>query len=111
MTTQAQPGISQQNDVEATIKRISGHPGVQGLLVLMDDGTVIRSTFDDEMTSKYSKLVSTYTILSRSSIRDIDPANELNYVRIRSDKRELVCIPEGKYFIIVVTSMDAEFKP
>ena len=84
---------------------------MQGLLVLMDDGTVIRSTFDDEMTARYVKLVSSYTVLSRSAIRDIDPTNEINYVRIRSDKREIICIPEGKYFIIAVTSMDAEFKP
>lgn len=98
-------------EVEATIKRISGHPGVQGLLVLLDDGTVLRSTFDDEMTARYSKMVTSYAMLAQSSIRDIDPTNELSYTRIRSDKREIICIPQAKYLIIVVTSMDAEFRP
>jgi len=77
----------------------------------MADGMIVRSTFDDDMTAKYAKNVSAYAALSKAGVRDIDPTNELNYIRVRSDKREIICIPEDKYMIIVVTSMDAEFTP
>ena len=45
------------SEVEATVDRISKHPGVIGIMVLINDGTVLRSTFNNEETTKYSKIL------------------------------------------------------
>ncbi|KAH0576310.1 Dynein light chain [Spironucleus salmonicida] len=99
-----------QCQVEQTISRITQLPGVQGILVLLDDGQVLRTTFDEEMTQKYTRLILQFALLAIASIRDADPQNELNYCRVRSDKREIVVIPDQKWFIVVVSNMDAEFR-
>ncbi|GCA63390.1 dynein light chain roadblock-type 1/2 [Kipferlia bialata] len=95
--------MSLQSEVEATIKRISGHPSVLGMLVLGDDGTPIKSTFEVDETAKYSSLLTQFAALSRSAVRDIDPTNDLSYVRVRSTNHEYICIPDKKFHIIVVT--------
>ena len=96
-------------EVEATLKRIGLAAGVQSILILSDDGSVLYTKFDSEMTEKYRRTIMQFALLSIAATRDADPTNELSYCRIRSDKREIVVIPDTKWFIIVVSNMDAEF--
>lgn len=67
------------SEIEQTIERISQHPGVYGIMVLLSDGTVAMSKFSGEETTKYSKIIVPFIQLSISSIRDIDPTNELTF--------------------------------
>jgi hypothetical protein len=67
------PRSLSMTDVESTLKRISSHPGVEGVIILAEDETPVRSTFDPELTSKYAHLVSSFSLLSRSAVRDLDP--------------------------------------
>ncbi|GKT35053.1 Dynein light chain roadblock-type 1/2 like protein [Aduncisulcus paluster] len=90
------------SDVEATIKRISSHPGVRGLIVQTNEGTVVRTTFDPESTKLYSSDVAQFAAVAKSAVRDLDPINDLSYVRVRSTSQEIICIPEKQYTIIVV---------
>ena len=92
------------NEIEPTIRRINSHPGVVGIIIVLDDGTIVRSSMDEEQTAKYSKHVTQFASLCRSAVRDLDPTNELCHLRIASDKREILCIPEDRYYIIVATS-------
>ncbi|CAL5978710.1 Dynein_light chain [Hexamita inflata] len=91
------------SDIEATVDRISKHPGVIGIMVLLSDGTVLRSTFNNEETTKYSKILLPFAQLSISSIRDVDPTNELTFQKIQSDKREIIIIPSESYYVIAFT--------
>ncbi|KAG9393857.1 Dynein light chain-related [Carpediemonas membranifera] len=95
------------NEVEATLSRISAQPGVLGVVILSNDGDVVRTTFEDqELSSKYATLVSQFTSMSRASVRDIDPTNDLRFVRIRSQKHEIIAIPEAGYQFIAVQAMN-----
>ena len=91
------------SDILATIKRIQSHEGVEGVLVIQEDGAVIHSTFEsDSDTSRYAKLVLPVAALASSSIRDVDPTNELQYMRIGSYVKEINVVPQGKYFVVTV---------
>ncbi|KAH0571429.1 Dynein light chain roadblock-type 2 [Spironucleus salmonicida] len=93
-------------DIFATIKRISSHESVDGVLILQDDGNVLHSSFEqDADTSRYAKLVLPLGMLACSSIRDVDPVNELQYARIGSMNKEINIVPQGKYFVVTVCSV------
>lgn len=53
-------------EIEQTVKRISEHPNVEGIMVLLNDGTqtVLTTTFSTEDTTKYTKLLLPFTALS-----------------------------------------------
>ena len=42
------------------------------------------------------------TSKARSVVRDIDPTNDLTFLRIRSKKHEIMVAPEKDYLLIVV---------
>ena len=39
---------------------------------------------------------------ARSAVRDIDPQNDLTFLRIRSKKHEIMVAPDPEYLLIVV---------
>ena len=46
--------FAQAAEVEETLKRIQSHRGVEGILVINNDGVALKSTMSAELTSKYS---------------------------------------------------------
>ncbi|CAL6063230.1 Dynein_light chain [Hexamita inflata] len=95
-----------QADVKELYERIPKHIGVADFIIFTDEGVKIESSFQDEETFKYRKEILQFALTSRAAIQDIDPNNELHYLRVRSDRREYICIPRDKYFIIVITLPD-----
>ncbi|KAI0218962.1 Dynein light chain roadblock-type 2 [Lamellibrachia satsuma] len=89
-------------EVEETIKRIQAHKGVIGVIVINADGIPIRSTLDNSTTVQYSGLITSLTSKARSVVRDLDPQNDLTFLRVRSKKHELMIAPEKDYTLIVV---------
>jgi dynein light chain roadblock-type len=98
--------------VEETFKRLQSHKGVLGVLVLNADGISIRSTFDNDTTVQYAALVSQFTVKARGAVRQLDPDNELRFLRIRSKKHEIMIAPEfeksREYYLVVVQDPAAE---
>lgn len=92
--------------VEETFKRLQSHKGVLGCIVINSDGIAIRSTFDNELTVQYAALVSHFTVKARSAVRKLDSENELQFLRIRSKKHEIMIAPEfdrgHEYYLVVV---------
>uniref|UniRef100_A0A3B5MUY5 Roadblock/LAMTOR2 domain-containing protein n=1 Tax=Xiphophorus couchianus TaxID=32473 RepID=A0A3B5MUY5_9TELE len=80
-------------DVEETLKRIEGHKGVIGTIIVNSEGLPIRTTLDNSTTSLYARLLRSFTTLARSAVRDVDPQNDLTFVRIRSKKQEILVAP------------------
>ncbi|XP_054885633.1 dynein light chain roadblock-type 2-like [Poeciliopsis prolifica] len=89
-------------DAEETLKRIEGHKGVIGTIIVNSEGLPIRTTLDNSTTSLYGRLLRNFTTLARSGVRDIDPQNDLTFVRIRSKKQEILVAPENNYLLVVV---------
>lgn len=89
-------------DVEDTLKRINSHPGVLGLIVLNPQGLAIKSTMDNATTQLYASNFQHLTSLARSCVRDLDPLNDLKFLRVRSRKYEILVAPSGDYSLIVI---------
>ena len=51
---------------------------------------------------QYSVLVSQLSDRAKSIVRDLDPSNELTYLRIKSRKHEVLVAPEDDFILIVV---------
>lgn len=80
--------------VDETFKRLQSHKGVLGVIVVNSDGIAIRTTFDNDLTVQYAALVSHFTVKARAAVRKLDAENELKFLRIRSQKHEIMIAPE-----------------
>ena len=78
------------SEVEETLKRINSHKGVQGIVIMNTDAVPIRSTMDPQMATKFSGLIKPLADKARSCVRDLDPQNDLTFLRIRSKKHEIL---------------------
>lgn len=56
-------------------------------------GIPIRTTLDNSTTVQYAGLLCQLTTKARSTVRDIDPQNDLTFLRIRSKKHEVMVAP------------------
>ncbi|XP_071612758.1 dynein light chain roadblock-type 2 isoform X1 [Heliangelus exortis] len=80
-------------EVEETLKRIQAHRGVFATIVTNAEGIPIRTTLDNSTTVQYAALLQQLTKKARSTVRDIDPQNDLTFLRIRSKKYEIMVAP------------------
>ena len=48
----------QSSEVEETLKRIQSHRGVEGVLIINNDGMTLKSTLDAEQTEQHAALIS-----------------------------------------------------
>ncbi|KAJ3208694.1 Dynein light chain roadblock-type 2 [Dinochytrium kinnereticum] len=90
------------NDMETTLTRIQGHKGVQGIVIVTHDGSVIRSTLDNIQTQQYSTLVTQLAAKGKGVVRDLDPEDDLTFLRIRSKKHEIMVAETKAYLLIVI---------
>lgn len=90
------------NEVEETMKRIQSHKGVVGTIVVNSEGIPVKSTLDNTTTVQYAGLISSLADKARSVVRDLDPSNDLTFLRIRSKKHEIMVAPDKEFILIVV---------
>ena len=92
--------------VEETEKRLRSHNGVHGFLVMNGEGIAVRSSMENPETVHYAALVSRYVEKSRACMKLLDGEDELNIVRIRSAKHEIMIAPDftgpTDYYLVVV---------
>uniref|UniRef100_A0A9J8C176 Dynein, light chain, roadblock-type 1 n=1 Tax=Cyprinus carpio carpio TaxID=630221 RepID=A0A9J8C176_CYPCA len=91
-----------QAEVEETIKRIQSQKGVQGIIIVNAEGIPIKSTLDNSSTVQYAGNVHQLLMKARGMVRDIDPQNDLTFLRVRSKKNEIMIAPDKDYFLIVI---------
>lgn len=100
--------MASADEVERVIKRIDGHPGVLGSIVTNNEGVVIRSTMDNSTTQLYLANCTSLAQMARCAIRDLDPQNDLKFLRVRSRKFEIMIAPEADYSLIVVQTHEGD---
>ncbi|XP_030581667.1 dynein light chain roadblock-type 1 [Archocentrus centrarchus] len=96
------PQKTKMAEVEETLKRIQSQKGVQGIIVANSEGIPIKSTLDNPSTVQYAGLIHQLVMKARSTIRDIDPQNDLTFLRVRSKKNEIMIAPDKDFFLIVI---------
>ncbi|KAI4875078.1 hypothetical protein NFI96_033375 [Prochilodus magdalenae] len=91
-----------QAEVEETLKRIQNQKGVQGIIIVNAEGIPIKTTLDNSSTVQYAGLIHQLVMKARSTVRDLDPQNDLTFLRVRSKKNEIMIAPDKDYFLIVI---------
>eukprot|EP00793_Prasinoderma_coloniale_P006328 PRCOL_00001158-RA len=94
--------------VEETLKRISSHKGVIGTMIINSDGIPIRTTLENDVTVQHAALLTHLTEKARSVIKELEPTNELTFLRVRSMKHEILVAPDNEYLLIVIQQPSAE---
>lgn len=61
------------NEVEETLRRLKEHKGVQGVVIVNQDGIPIRTTLKQEETVQYAGLITQLCSKARSAVRELDP--------------------------------------
>ncbi|KAI8816316.1 uncharacterized protein EV422DRAFT_296219 [Fimicolochytrium jonesii] len=89
-------------DVEATLNRVTAHPGVQGIVIATHEGSVVRSTLDNIQTQQISTLVTQLAARGKGVVRDLDPEDDLTFLRIRSRKNEIMVAETKQYLLITI---------
>uniref|UniRef100_A0A182F7W7 Dynein light chain roadblock n=1 Tax=Anopheles albimanus TaxID=7167 RepID=A0A182F7W7_ANOAL len=96
------PRPVESQEVEETLKRIQSHKGVVGTIVVNNEGIPVKSTLDNTSTVQYAGLMSQLSDKARSVVRDLDPSNDLSFLRVRSKKHEIMVAPEKDFLLIVI---------
>ena len=93
------------SDIAETLKRIEGNKSVIGTLVLDSDNKVIHSAFKNIDPAKYAERLPALIERASSMVKDIDPDNALTFLRIRTEKLEILISPADEYTLIVIQNM------
>ena len=93
------------SDITETLKRIEGNKSVIGTLVLDADNKVIHSAFKNIEPEKYAERLPALIERASSMVKDIDPENSLTFLRIRTEKLEILISPAEEYTLIVIQNM------
>ena len=79
-----------------------------GIVIVNADGIPIRSTLENSLTVQYAALITQLAAKAKSCVRDLDPQNDLTFLRIRSKKHEIMVAPDKDYILIVIQNPNAE---
>ncbi|KAM6927309.1 dynein light chain roadblock-type 1 [Xenentodon cancila] len=94
-------------EVEETLKRIQSQKGVQGVVIINSEGIPIRTTLDNSSTVQYAGLIHQLVMTARSTVGNMDPQNDLTFLRVRSKKNEIMIAPDKDYMMIVIQNPSA----
>ena len=96
---------STKDDIMSTLERIKKHSGVEYILILNNEGKVIYSSSDQHDSKTYADVITKLTTKARSVVRDLQPQNDLTFLRMRTKGKEFLIAPEKDYVLIVVQKM------
>eukprot|EP01012_Entosiphon_sulcatum_P049192 TRINITY_DN6778_c0_g1_i1.p2 TRINITY_DN6778_c0_g1~~TRINITY_DN6778_c0_g1_i1.p2 ORF type:complete len:108 (-),score=18.32 TRINITY_DN6778_c0_g1_i1:36-359(-) len=92
--------------IEDYIERVGHFTGVKGLIICNHDGLPLRDTFGTEaklLTIRHAALISQVVRQARAAVTQLDAADQLSFLRIRTRNHEiLVALDVGTYILIVI---------
>ena len=88
--------------VDDIIKRISTYSDVLGLIVMNNEGILIKSTLDRSLTAQYVPHMNQLIEATKTCVAELDPHNRLTVVRMQTKKNEIMVVPEKDYTLVVV---------
>eukprot|EP01024_Parvocaulis_polyphysoides_P043322 TRINITY_DN395_c0_g1_i3.p2 TRINITY_DN395_c0_g1~~TRINITY_DN395_c0_g1_i3.p2 ORF type:complete len:114 (-),score=6.08 TRINITY_DN395_c0_g1_i3:42-383(-) len=87
-------------DKEGQVLKTSLTVGIQFLGIIIF--VLIVVFYQQELTNSYATLIPGLTLLARNMVRDLDPQNDLEFLRLRSDKYEIMVAPYAEFCMIVI---------
>eukprot|EP00823_Brevimastigomonas_motovehiculus_P007722 TRINITY_DN686_c0_g1_i1.p1 TRINITY_DN686_c0_g1~~TRINITY_DN686_c0_g1_i1.p1 ORF type:complete len:112 (-),score=30.95 TRINITY_DN686_c0_g1_i1:133-468(-) len=92
-------------EVKDTLQRIKDHGDVVAVMIVNSDGIPIKDgkgIQDENETKKYATNISQLAMKARSVVRDLDPQNDLTFLRIRTKKNEIMVAPDKDFMLVVI---------
>ncbi|KAK7790408.1 hypothetical protein R5R35_013502 [Gryllus longicercus] len=86
---------------EEVLLRIESCQGVMGSLVSNVEGLVLRHTMETSLADKSAPLLRELSEVARHMVRDLNPFNDLCYLRVETSKYEIMVAPEPEYLMVV----------
>ena len=78
-------------------------------LACTDDGSgTTDATMDAATTNQHAANLLQLSHKARSVVRDLDPQNDLTFLRVRTKKHELMIAPEKEFMLVVVQNPNTE---
>ncbi|XP_037110706.1 dynein light chain roadblock-type 2-like [Syngnathus acus] len=93
-------------EVEETFQRVEANRSVIGTIIASADGLPVRSTFESSKAARYVGILGHLTTMATSTVRDIDPQNDLTVLRIGTKNQEIMVAPENGFLVIVLQRCD-----
>ena len=95
------------NIIIPTLERLENDPSVIGVMVVGNDGYPIRSSLNSAATINYLENFGSLIELARYTVRNLDPTDELDFLRMRTSDYEVMIAPEKEYSLIVLQKGNA----
>ncbi|EDV31155.1 uncharacterized protein Dana_GF19684 [Drosophila ananassae] len=96
-----------RDSVQETFNRLTELPGVMGAILVDGSGTVLRSNVNESASQVYANRLVQLVTMSRDLVRDVEPSDDLAYVRLRTRKQELMVATESQHTIIVIQDVQS----
>eukprot|EP00762_Andalucia_godoyi_P006909 ANDGO_08272.mRNA.1 hypothetical protein GUITHDRAFT_93470 len=97
--------MSQAAVVDELVNRMSGTPGVEGIVILNADGIPVKSTLPDRQQDlAYAALICDLVAKGRQAVRMLDALGDdtVQTIRLRSEQYEIVIAPEKDVTMIII---------
>ena len=92
-----------QSEAEEIYNRLIQRPNIAGLILVNSDRVPIKSNITNTADqTRYAAMVTALSEKARHCIRDLDPTNDLTFLRIRSKKTEIMVAPDKEFTLIVI---------
>lgn len=95
------------SEVEETVSRIRSHKGVEGVMIMTQEGAIIQSTLTEEQSITHAALLSQLTDKASSLVNILDEKDELSFLRIRSKNKEIMVAPDKEFLLVVIQNPNA----
>eukprot|EP00005_Dracoamoeba_jomungandri_P004029 CAMPEP_0174251524 /NCGR_PEP_ID=MMETSP0439-20130205/1322_1 /TAXON_ID=0 /ORGANISM="Stereomyxa ramosa, Strain Chinc5" /LENGTH=100 /DNA_ID=CAMNT_0015331859 /DNA_START=13 /DNA_END=315 /DNA_ORIENTATION=- len=92
-------------NLEDTVKLLASKDSVLGVIVLDSKGLAIHSTFDKEKSYKFSQQIISLLPKAQGFVKDYS-SNDLNLLRLRTNREEILIVPSAKYSMAVIQSLE-----
>ena len=92
------------SEVEETLERVKLQSGVEGYVIVDKDGQVLRRlpAMPAAKAEVYAEVMTVLATKARGVVRDLDPKNELRYLRVRAKKAEILVAVDEDFIVVVI---------
>ena len=94
---------------EEVIQRIQSNPSVQGFLIVDSKGIIKRTSVDLARAIDYKVATKKLVAAARYAVKNLDPRDELKFLRVRTKNTEILLGPENGDTLVVIQSLAQVF--
>merc|ERR1711879_165759 len=107
-TSTSSTSVAESNpkEIEEVFKRLLTQRGVVGVMCFTSEGSTVRTTLTPEETASYARVLTPFLSQAKSVSAIVNPKEDLVLLRLTTKKNELMVVPEQKYTMVAVKTLD-----